>query len=143
MKEIEIALMLGATIENWYPPNKIEKTTGDYLIFPESMYQYIDDEGKEKGYKWYPDNKRQHCDILLKFSTDLNWQGKALDWVRQKGYSIDIYSETYRNEVNIYMASDNIPFIISNSPHNANLNVTLKEAIFEALYNLSQHLKSK
>lgn len=143
MKEIEIALMLGATIENWYPPNKVENTTGDYLVFPESMYKYIDDEGKEKPYKWYPDNKRQHCDTALKFSFDSTWQYEAIGWVRKQGYSIDIYSEIGRNEVNIYLPSDNIPFIISNSPHNDNLNVTLKKAIFEALYNLSQHLKNK
>lgn len=128
-KNIAIAEMLGAVKENWYPPNKDNETTGDYYIFPHTLYEYIE-EGKTKQYRWYPDNVRQHGDSKLKFHSDANWQYEAIDWVEAQGYRVQSY--TY----GCYIVNVDEQVITYDGDNR-------KEAIFEALYQFSQYLKEK
>ncbi len=152
-KNVAIAFMLGATIENWYPPNKLEHTTGDYLVFPTSLYEYLDENGKKKKYVWYPDNKKQHCDELLKFHSDANWQYEALQWIENLDLSDSHYSWEFRdqkyNNFNGYRTEleGNGCWIYLELTLDPPERVAMaegankKEAVFEALYQFSQYIK--
>jgi len=116
----EIAKMIGSVEEQWYPSNKDTRSTGIHLAFPER--------GK------YPDGKRYHCDSLLKFHSDANWQLQAIEWIEENGWYVNInrcevsvYDFDYKNTANGYSTS----CVAS----------TKKLAIFNVLYAFSQHLK--
>jgi len=153
-KNIAIAEMLGAIIENWYPPNKDNGTSGNYLVFPNSLYEYVDDKGEKKQHRWYPDNKRQHCDSLLKFDSDANWQYEAIEFIEQldhskfhykwvdtlgeercnfMGYTVEV--ERTHCWVTCDLQLDPARTVVHGSAP------TKKEAVFEALYEFSQYVK--
>jgi hypothetical protein len=137
-KNVEIALMLGATIENWYPANIHTSTSGNYLIFPQG--------------KWYPDNVRQHGDTKLKFHSDANWQFEALEFITKLDLSDRHYNwvmggQEYNNFSGLdYNIQNNACQIILNlelDPPRDIIQTVGTTAIFEALYQFSQYLKTK
>lgn len=136
-KNIAIAEMLGATVENWYPPNKEAKTTGNYLAFQTGQ--------------WWPNNTKCHRDSLLKFDTDANWQFEAINWIESQLMFVDklyyaqitklhcgIYSEEHiLNKYRTKKGFKSWTYYCNISSYGA----TKKEAIFEALYQFSIYLK--
>jgi len=120
-KNIAIAEMLGAVKENWYPPNKLAGTTGDYYVFPAKT--------------WYPDNVRQHRDNALKFDSDANWQYAAIEWIEKQS-----------QEVSQHVDECSIGETIDAYYHRGRALGKGKnrlEATFEALYQFSQYLKEQ
>mgnify|MGYP003435656257 FL=1 len=83
-KNIEIAKMLGAVREEWYPSNKDTGSTGIYFAMPQKQY--------------FPNGERYCGDTFLKFDTDANWQFEAIDWVEKQGYSVHISSGYWYND---------------------------------------------
>lgn len=134
-KEIEIALMLGAIIENWYPPNKDTKTSGIHLSFPTTLIN--------SNIKWYPDNKRYHADSLLKFSTDANWQFAVINWIEQQGYIVTSYQNTCEIESSDGEYSETNNQMLHQSYYEISGGKTRQKAMFEAIYQFSQYLKQK
>ncbi len=136
-KNIAIAEMLGAVQEQWYPPNKDNKTTGVHLAF--------------KANGWYPDNQRYHADCHLKFHSDANWQFEAIQWVENirlnnlKLYDVQIGGKTCSIRSEEYTINEERRknkdafkhFYAESSSADSK-----KEAIFEALYQFSQHIKT-
>lgn len=135
-KNVAIAILMGAVIENWYPYNKDTKRTGKYLKFPEAMYIYDDIDGKKKQYRWYPDNQRYHGDALLKFDTDSNWQFEAISWIEKQGYDTIIGKNDIQYWFGI-LAKNNFNGIVIPSK------TSKKQAIFETLFQFSQFIKQK
>ncbi len=124
---VAVAEMLGAKQEQWYPENKLEGTSGVYLVFPTTLYK--DAEGNK--HMWYPDNVKYHSETLLKFHTDANWQHEALEFVANLGftYTVTNLSCSLHSKDGLYSA--------------AVVDKTTKLAVFNSLYVLSQLLKLK
>lgn len=119
-KNIAIALMLGAVVENWYPANKDNDTTGNYYIFPERT--------------WYPNNTRQHGDYGLRFDSDYNWMLEALKFITKKydaAWKLTSKFCEIHNHSNGFDCRCEI-----NCPENPMLDM------FECLYQYSQYLKT-
>lgn len=120
-KNIAIAEMLGATQEQWYPPNKDTKQTGIHLAFPQGS--------------WYPDNKRYHTDSLLKFHSDANWQMEACKFIT-KTYDTAWKITSKFCEIHNHNNGFDCRYDI-NCPENPMLD------IFECLYYFSLYIKEK
>jgi len=143
-KNIEIALMLGATMESWYPPNEATKSSGLYLSFPICLYTYIEN-GVEKQHKWYPDNKKYHGDSLLKFDSDANWQFETIEFIENHKDFEDFRIEPSQIILRASNQKSKLYSIINYSNNgrffsNSGI-ISKKEAIFEALFKFSQYLK--
>lgn len=72
----ELALMMGAVKERWYPPTKEDEEYGTYFVFPQGT--------------WYPGGVRQHNYSLMKFHSDWNWLMEAKRFAERKGLDISI-----------------------------------------------------
>jgi len=118
-KNIEIAKMLGAVREEWYPSNKDTGSTGIYFAMPQKQY--------------FPNGERYCGDTFLKFDTDANWQFEAIDWVEKQGYPVTVCQEYCQIDTNFQPYNEIIGYEGKNK----------KEAIFEALFQFSQYLKQK
>lgn len=116
-KNIDIAKMLGAKQEQWYPTNKDTKNSGIYLCMSSKQF--------------FPNGERWCGDSCLKFHSDANWQFEALEFVNTQGYCATSYPNTCEIEND------------DKSYYNISQGYTRKEAIFEALWQFSQYLKLK
>jgi hypothetical protein len=131
-KNVAIALMMGATTDQWYPPNKDNNSTGLYLNFTKD---------------WWPDNRRYYGDYGLKFHSDANWQDEAMKFLEKKlfffvaapftddetgGLSGEYWCQVLKGTTNI---NYNPLVDICGQP-------SKKLAIFEALYEMSQLVKN-
>jgi hypothetical protein len=126
-KNVAIALMMGATTEQWYPPNKDYNSTGVYLSFPK---------------EYYPDNKRYHGDFALKFHSDANWQDDVISFLEKK-YDFSIISGPHFS--NDFKSLSGEHWCEVSPRGNNELVHTYRQplkklAIFEALYEISQKL---
>ena len=72
----QIALMMGAVPEQWYPPSEPYKQSGVHFAFPQGG--------------WYPNNQRHHCKELLKFHSDWNWLMEVVEFIESKEWHIVI-----------------------------------------------------
>jgi hypothetical protein len=135
-KNVAVSEMLGAVQEQWYPPNKDTQSSGLYLAFPTSMFEYVDDNGNKQQYKWYPNNTRYHNDKALKFDTDANWQNEVLQFLLNKNCS---YSEVLsRDNVSVTLKpNDGTDFMVQVSNKTGNA----KDARFEAFFQISEYYK--
>jgi len=77
----QIALMLGAVPEQWYPVSEMYNQSGVHFAFPQG--------------KWYPDNNRYHSQELLKFHSNWNWLMEAVT----KVYSLITPSDSIKHDL--------------------------------------------
>lgn len=137
-ENISIALMMGAIKENWYPANILEKTTGDYYIFPTHLYEVQDSLGEWKAYKWFPDNVKQHCDSHLKFDSDSNWQMEAINFIHKIGTDkTNVNGNIY--EVTIKKDFCSIVNKLNNEKFSIIIYAKTKEAVFKALFSFADY----
>lgn len=72
---------------------------------------------------------------MLKFDTDANWQSEAIEWIEKQGYPFEYcnnQARIYDKDLTGWQRKRLCPTV----------GKTPKEAIFEALYEFSQYLKT-
>lgn len=112
-KNIEIALMLGWVLRK-------DEIWGS---------NWVNSNNEMVGVSFKPD---------LLFHSDANWQFEALDWVAKW-----IVSKEVNGEIAIEYFEGEIHVTIDSFKNLKVVKKTAKEAIFEALYQFSQYLKTK
>jgi len=127
-KKAEIIPMLGAKVEVW------EEVGKDY--YKGTIYNPI------MGDNWCcgMGDKDKCMETLVrhaKYDTDANWQLYAIDWIENQGYPVHIVKKTVVIYSNNTISS---PSIWNGTKQRFS---TKKEAIFEAIYQFSQYLKTK
>jgi hypothetical protein len=61
-----IAKFMGATVEQWYPENKLENMTGEHAVYPKGKY---------------PENQSHHPVSCLKYHTSYDWLIKVVEQI--------------------------------------------------------------